>query len=498
MLFKALLYPIVLLSLFGCNISSSVNSNEANEIFNANISGNGSAFGYGLENGICIDKPTLSVHKLNKLHIAELGTPFDPELPLHYPGGPLVKWAKNPDLIAQSTGNGLDILFKDQDSAKAFIVHYEDSKLQYAFEIEHLGTIVGFTRGENGMRYYATSVIDGKNIPTEHRSNTLRIVGFDDAGCIRFESDVDMARGEKDLNSPIAFQAMNASTGRLVYGNGTLALLHGFKTKTGHQRSMITHIDVNTARAVRTGGAWVSHSLDQRMIFADNHFIDLQLGDGAPRGLVLSGLTPDGGVAGKRIFKSPGRSNQTYTRVGGIAPIEKGEFGYLVVFSADRASDVSVVGWKIGLNLGLIRIKRDFWDLEDSIPIMDTGSKTINHRVISKNVPEDNYLQWLVDYKSDSANAHRPRIIPMGNDQFMVMWERWPGEYDFEGTYAMMINSEGDVLKEAKRITDYHLPQENEPVKVGDKAVIVSGSKSEKALIFIEVDNSLNVQITKI
>lgn len=447
----------------------------------------------------CVRSPRLPVKALEARTIGELGTPFDPNRDSEKDRGPEAKLGRRPDLIPVSAGSGLDVLFRDTVSGAGRLVHLEPKGTEVAvtaaFDVGLLGTVMGLARDEAGIRYYATGIENDTTAPTAHRPDVVRMNGFDDSGCVRFEVDVDLARGAADPDSPQLYKAMTSSTARMAYGNGTLALVHGFQTKTGHQRGIQTQIDVATAKAVQTSSQWVSHSLDQRIIFDGGRFIDLQKGDGAPRGLNLAASFAGELADGYRLYRSVGRSVQTYTQFGGIAPVGTGEFGYLVAFSTDRATSIGDT-WVAGMNLGLLRVKREFWSQSSKTgSVVDTGPGTVTHRVESQGELVDNHVRWLVDYSKDGGSAHRPRLVALGGaagaERFVVFWERWPTPHTFEGTYAAVIDGTGALIHGPKRLGTDHISRGDDAVRMGSEAALVGGDSSERALVLNLVNASL-------
>jgi hypothetical protein len=68
------------------------------------------------------------------------------------------------------------------------------------------------------------------------------------------------------------------------------------------------------------------------------------LGDAYPRAIALGRFNAgDEGTATYELFKPKGETgdNNTFTRLGGIAPIATGDMGYVVVFTTERGSETA-------------------------------------------------------------------------------------------------------------------------------------------------------------
>jgi hypothetical protein len=266
-----------------------------------------------------------------------------------------------------------------------------------------------------------------------------------------------------------------------------------------HQKALTTHIDTTSGAATRTSSMWVSHSFDQRLFWDGQGFVELHLGDAYPRAVALGRFVDDDGSDTFEIFNPKGAlgDNPTYTRLGGIAPAANGDYGYLVAFVTDRSATVPADGTIEGTrDLALIRVRRDFASMDpDSGGFID---ETVSAQdVTSSDEAVTNHLAWLTDY-AGAANADRARIVAIGGDQFIVLWERWTGtdnDEEFEGTYAMRVDAAGTVAAPATRVSDRHISRGDDAVALGGRALFVtgSGSPASLALNFVAADLTTEV-----
>jgi hypothetical protein len=475
--------------------------------------GSGGASGSG---GVsqCGGNPTLSVMALTTTAIANMAPPFDSDQEDDV--GPYnwqTNYGKPPEIIALASGNELDILWQDANGGRGFVVHVAQSGASFAvtqaYEVSLIDRIMGFARDEAGNYYVATGIDEDGDLtdtnppPDVHRSGIVQIVKFDVNGCVLLEVDVGAARGQAGADEDI-INPMVAASSRLAYAGGRLALVHGINTDpdmqgTRHQKALTTHIDAATGVAVRTESMWVSHSFDQRLFWDGQGFVELHLGDAFPRAIALGRFVEDDGTDTYELFdpKGPEGGNPTYTRLGGIAPAAAGDFGYLVAFVTDRSAtvpaDATIEGTR---DLALIRVRRDFASMDpDNGGFIDESTSTQD--VMSSGEAATNHLAWLTDY-AGAANADRPRLVAIGGDQFVVLWERWTGtdnDEAFEGTYAMVIDAAGTTVAPAMRVSDHHISRGDDAVVLGNRALFVtgSGSPASLALNFVAADLTTEV-----
>lgn len=457
----------------------------------------------------------LKVSLLATTAIAMMGTPFDTDGDDTSPWSSSTNYGSAPEIVALPDGESLDVLWQDhatdpdgnqadpnKNAKKAFVVRIEKGLAGYAvtraYQVDQLAHIMGLAKDELGNYYVATGVDEDADltptVPAEgmHRPGIVKLIKFDQNGCKLLEIDADAAREKADAESEPIINPMVAATSRLAYHGGRLALLHGINTgydaavDARHQKALTTHFDAMTGAVTRASSMWVSHSFDQRLFWDGLGFTELHLGDAYPRAIALGRFNdePDG-TATYELFKPKGEegANDTYTRLGGIAPIAAGDFGYLVVFSTDRGPETADIlnGTR---DVAFVRVSRGFDDMDETGSAYVDGSAT--QSVSSSGEQVSNKLSWLTDYAADSAQADRPRVAAAGADQFIVLWERWTGTSDrqsqFDGLHGLVLGADGVVKVPPQRLGQPHLLRGDDLVSLGARALFVSGSAASKKL----------------
>jgi len=464
----------------------------------------------------CAATEGLKVTRLDTIAISMMGKPYDSDSDKTSPWGWDTNYGKPPEIVALPDGENLDILWQDhsadvsgnqmdpnKNAKKAFVVRVEKSATGYAvtraYQIDQLAHIMGLAKDESGNYYVATGVDEDADLtpedpgPGEHRPGIVKLVKFDVNGCKLLEIDADNERQKADPKSEPIINPMVAATSRLAYHAGRLALVHGInvdydeKVMARHQKAMTTHFDSMTGAATLTSSMWVSHSFDQRLFYDGTGFLEVHLGDAYPRSIVLGRFNDQkSGTKSFELFKPKGDEgdNNTFTRLGGIAPIASGDWGYLVVFTTERGTDDTSEILNGTRDLAFLRVSRGFASMDEKGSAFVDGAST--QAVMSSAEAVTNKLSWLTDYTADSAQADRPRLAAIGGDQFVVLWERWTGSTDrqntFVGTQALLLAADGTVKVMPKQLGTRHLSRSDDAVTLGTQALFVSGSGSTKKL----------------
>lgn len=444
-----------------------------------------------------------------------MGKPFDSASDETSPWGWDTNYGKPPEIVAVPDGESVDILWQDhsadpargqedpaKNAKKAFLVHVEKGAAGYAvtraYQLDQLAHIMGLARDESGNYYVATGVDEDEDLTPElpapgmHRAGIVKLVKFDANGCKSLEIDAGMARQTADAESEPIINPMVAATSRLAYHDGRVALVHGINTsydakvEARHQKALTTHFDAVSGVATRTSTMWVSHSFDQRLFYDGTGFVEVHLGDAYPRAIVLGRFSgPKDGTKSYELFRPKGESgdNDTFTRLGGVAPVASGDFGYLVAFTTERGveTDASLNGTR---DVAVLRVSRAFATMDEKSSAFVDGAAT--QEVTSAGKVATNKLTWLTDYAADLAQADRPRLAPLGSDRFVVLWERWTGTGDreatFGGLHGLVVGPDGSVQVAAKQLGQQHLSRGDDVVGLAASALYVSGDGAAKKL----------------
>ncbi len=442
-------------------------------------------------------------------------TPFDANVSdLSGPSRWTSRYGKTPEIIVSSNGVELDVLAQDYDPDTAWnavLFHIEPNAdgyevTQVLTETPMLDRVMGLATDEEGNRYYATGVdeddvVDPNYPPLDtYRSDIVRVIKLDPAGNILFNIDLDTARHAVDDGAEMIINPMVAASSRLAVGGNEIALVHGINTDPDpkindarHQKALSTRLDATTGDVTRTSSVWVSHSFDQRLLFDGQGIIEHHLGDAYPRYIVFA---RDHQRYPLFHIKGELGENNTHTRLGNIALIENdSDYGYLALFATENSAGTqdTISGPR---NLAIVRVNRDDNSLDPNLP--DTLTVT------SINKEYTNRLRWLTNYSASSnLHAERPKLIGIGGDQYIVLWEEWlSGDSfsdTFNGVYGMVIDANGNILRAATLLTDqHHLHRGDDAFFLDNRAAWMTGSADEQKLYIHFVDDSLNYEMVAV
>ena len=456
--------------------------------------------------------PLIMIPDVSSIPVASVLTPFDANVSdLNGPYSWTSNYGKTPEIVVASDGTTLDVLAQDYDDGTAWtavLLHIEPTATGYAItqaltDSPMLDRVMGLAIDEAGNRYYATGVdesdvVDSSYPPLDtYRSNIVRVIKLNQAGDVLFNIDLDIARHDFNNNAEMIINPMVAASSRLAVGGNEIALVHGINTDPDwniggarHQKALSTRLDATNGDVTRTSSVWVSHSFDQRLLYDGTGIIEQHLGDAFPRYLVFG---RDHSSYPLFHIKGDLGENNTRTRLGNIALIENDPtYGYIALFATENST---TTGDRINgpRNLAIVRVNSGDNSIDPSLPDSLT--------VTSSGSQYTNRLRWLTNYSADSnLHAERPKLIGIGNDQYVVLWEEWlyTGNFSdtFNGVYGMVIDGNGNILQASTLITDqHHLHRGDDAFFLDGGAAWMTGNAAEQELYIHFVDTSLNYEM---
>ena len=370
-------------------------------------------------------------------------------------------------------------------------------------DLPMLDRVMGLAIDGAGSRYYATGVDESDVVdpnyppPNTYRSNIVRVIKVNPAGAVLFNVDLDTARYAYNPSAEMIINPMVAATSRLAVGGNEIALVHGINTGPDwniggarHQKALSTRLDATSGAVTRTSSVWVSHSFDQRLLYDGQGILEHHLGDAYPRYLVFAR-----NHTSYPLFHIKGElgENNTRTRLGNIALIENDPaYDYLALFVTENSAGTGslIAGPR---NLAIVRVKGSDNSIDPSLP--DTLT------VVSKGTQYTNRLRWLTHYSASSnLHAERPKLVGIGGDQYIVLWEEWlyTGSYydTYRGVYGMVIDDQGNIVRAATLITgEHHLHRGDDAFLLDSRAAWMTGNATEKKLMIHFVDGSLHYEM---
>jgi hypothetical protein len=460
--------------------------------------------------------------------VAELFTPFDVNRSdLNGPRQVVTSYGKAPEIIAVINGDSIEVLAQDySDPSVQRVVLFrlepslDDFVITAAIEPPMLDRVMGLAHDDAGYLYVATATIEAlhQEITVEypppglHREGIVRVVKLGWNENVLFDTDLDIARQDFSSEAVQLIRPMRASTGRLAWGDGSLALVQAMHTTpdengTRHQKASTTHLDASSGEVTRVESIWVSHSFDQRLFHDGRGFVETHLGDAYPRALVFARVSEEESSGGYPLFHIKGSTgeNTTRTRLGGVALIEEDPiYGYIALFAAETTAGTDAIippQWLVAgsRELGIVRVRRDFETtmarLGEHIDPALPDEMTIDPGGFAGE--QTNRMRWLTDYRAVDpgvTNAERPKLIAIGGDRYILLWERWDlvdTESEFAATFGMVIDAEGNALVPAAEVSGSHLPRGDDAFAWDGGAAWLTGDREARELHLHLVDESL-------
>ncbi|MCK6510339.1 hypothetical protein L6R29_10265 [Myxococcota bacterium] len=447
--------------------------------------------------------------------ITQIGKPMLP----YSPSG---IYGQKPQIIGISRTDGsVDVAWLDQTSpSPIFVTHIRpDSngyKAAWHLKSHSLGLLAGFARTENDHFLVLTAIKEdiGRNTTPnkQHRDKILQLVRLDDEGKQTYltEMRTDLFKAtELPVYEPLSF-----GTGRLAYGNNRFLIHIAQRTEydaaVSQRHQIASYIWGNATTGLLTGRMQgISHSFQQRLLFDGTVFIGSALGDASLRGISMrkfSNQTQHLGV--KTAFAVKGGSqdtgggyNNTFSRHGQIAV---GDKGYALLFSTEN-TDVYLNATNAARNLAFLHIVKEFQSAKApdgnsyNVHITDTSTSNPNTKTLEVAIKDywgktfagkNKDIAWLTQYTTSTEHAECPKIVRVGTNRYLVVWEKWTnGQHT--SSFAMLVDEYGNTVKAAKDIGKLRLHKDDDAFALGDKAAWVIGAANPARLVLITVDQNL-------
>ncbi len=316
----------------------------------------------------------------------------------------------------------------------------------------------------------------------------------------------------------------HASTSRIGYivhkGTPIIFALYGAATEWDasisgrHQNAYWRAVDAKTGEPVKDwNGSAMAHSFDNQLLVSDEGVITVERSDS---GLLMANYlnTRSYPLIFQFFYGATTDGNESFTQLGSLAPASD---GYLVLFVGNNTealhgksvSGAASTAEKIRhRNLLVMRIKKGFAQEIDALADNPAEKKNLDdalNSMVKSDVRDSMNLigrTYLTAYnKDDSFSASRPKMVRLADGNYIIIWERWTHRVNKEGTdvegafdstWAMKINQEGDVLKEAVKLSDtVRITRGDEPVLWNGKATFLAGDVVENKLMLYTVDSNL-------
>ncbi|HGJ66542.1 TPA: transglutaminase domain-containing protein, partial [bacterium] len=382
----------------------------------------------------------------------------------------------------------------------------------------------GFTKDDKGNYY----VVLGKNNQDGDFESNVKLLKLDSEGREIGVFNLLTDKSNFDVMSPL-----NNGTSRVVYGDRKIAVHMGKMQHKNvgdglnHQWAILFVVNSESMALDKdlSMGWTTSHSFQQRLIYDGSGFVNLDLGDGYPRGFNITK-----NKQGKVIFTyktkhrdqvingiPSGKSsndNRTYSELGGLAMDSS---GYVVLGASEKSFDNSKIGLNLNdsRNLFMLLVAHDFDGKKDGIIVNgDYQNHIISPEVVISNGESSKQIEfydyggrlkyqkrigvvWLTDFKDkDNENVLRPKLVKLADNKYIALWEKWTSS-SYITTQYMMFDAQGNILKDITDIGKVRLNREDDVVCLNGKATWVIGDKNKKQLKIVSLNPTISMNSYK-
>lgn len=221
------------------------------------------------------------------------------------------------------------------------------------------------------------------------------------------------------------------STGKEGYDDGS----------THHQTALQFVIDVKSFES--TNGIrqnWVSHSLNQYVVYDNDTIVYCDLSDASPHGIKMYLTSPTGRILLSNIHNTPviGGYYFMHMNLGGVAV---GEESYVIAYN--------------------------------TMDVTSTNTTTRNIMISTVNRENQSTNQYMIEEYNNTANkGGQPYIVPMKNDNFAIMWHEYTSGGAYLSTCYAVVNSKGETIINTTRTNEFVLNRYACPVYIEKEDVI--------------------------
>ncbi len=402
--------------------------------------------------------------------------------------GQYVNWDGVPS-VAQFTDENGEFCFAYSTGKKIKVAKTKDGRVSKKMNLEMQGgSIFGsVTCDENGMFYVVTGE---ENTGEDTSKNTVFITKYDKDGNV-IKTVGDNGRSsladyyDDSFNTKDPF---NGGTCDVAVNGHFLAVDYGRGMYSGHQSNSVWMIDTDTMNTVTPAvndyfgyHNYQSHSFGQRAIAYGGGFAFMSEGDCYDRSFTFS--TADFALntaieqpvfdfwVEKGTFDSYNMYilNNNFAHIGDLCDLGNGTVSFVAGSAKSMNQKASDEIEQI-----FIQIFDPTMDLSSESAYVTTGKRT---GTAGKNGDEDktNYgVKWLTGYKSGSAL--NPQAVADKEGNTIILFERYKN-YKYLGVYSIKVDSNGNVIQKAKRVSKNAMLNSCETPVYSDGYVYWCGNK---------------------
>ena len=301
-----------------------------------------------------------------------------------------------------------------------------------------------------------------------------------------------------------------------------------------HQHSHWCIVNANDGTITKSGRGPEGHNFDMRVLVHEEEFVSMTLSDSFAVVLDKPFQSPGGSVHLKNTVLRNQLGIYTRSKKNGndmsveLGDLKLGDNGYVALLTSEKQHQLGVTRPNLtscgfprratnNKDLVLVHIKDDYetvngWEdyvqtrrekerymtfepeLVNQIFTYESNRNVSEQQLIcdQSTASSNNYVHeirrppvvWLTNYDSSKECAARPKLIKLGSNKFIVIWEKWV-DNAYNSTWTMMVDEYGNILQGMKEIsilgTGSAIPSGKVRLNRGDDAFTLGRGASSKA-----------------
>ncbi len=462
--------------------------------------------------------------RFEKFRISTGGRPFDTES--DFTDGPVehgnIYGIHRQSFFLPGPGDRATILYQDKSEGKIIAIHL-DAGLRAVSEVilsVSKNDVLAAAANDAVGNIYVMRIGTGKG-----DARPVRLQKFSPEGRLLVEKLHDSSKQALNLYAYSDGIVKAPAVTSMAYADGTLGVIlsrtmHKSGDGLNHQGAIAVTFDAATLALVKNHGQTSGHSFGNFLFAEGKGFVGIDLGDNYPRGVHLHRFDRDkrnarvvftfktqhgnspANAAGRVFPEYPeistpakrfyqwSNDNRTYTEIGGIAPTDK---GYLILFATELPSLANARASEAlndPRNLAVIHVRRDFETVKQN------GNFVLDEIMVWKaqategqfydfggklNAQRNSGVMQLTSYKSNTQNVSRPRLIRVGANRNLVLYEEWSAR-SYLSTHALEFDDNGKVTRSIELGPIWRLNRQDDIYVHRGRLISLSGAAADKKM----------------
>lgn len=379
--------------------------------------------------------------------------------------------------ISQFVDNENNYCFAYNKGKYVYIVKTEDGVVKKKIKIKKKTSIFGAVACDQWGNYY---VVTGKSNKTKDETkNTIYVSKYSAKGeyidSVGDNGGASVGSDSSEWYTKYPFWGGNCD---IAINGDLLTVYYARKMYNGHQSDSLFTVNVNKMKKLYLGECYHSHSFAQRAVPYNNGFLLASEGDGHPRAFSIDVMDTclDTNFC-QSVFHfwvkkgtlekyDMSLLNDTFSHMGDVAVAS----GTSVALVGTSVKSLNKNATKEAENL-FIQIFDPYKDLATEEAYATKGMRTGLSGGNGDEEVTDYGVKWLTNekYLLHGKQYRYPQVVATASGKYVVLFEQYKWNEDFDGVYYIVVDKDGNVLKEKTKYSSrYVLNSCETPVCIGE------------------------------